>query len=157
MRTPLKKASESSDLVAEARTVPKIRKLNKQKRQRGLHTSLLAIVETFPVKHLYENKMSKLRATVVENDSSGHVTPHPVGEDCALFAKVVAHDNAALIHFSETVSENDASLHVEREELEPLQEEHPVPRSAPPGLVSKIDNAQQAKIKLDSLDYQNIQ
>ena len=106
--------------------------------------------------------MSKLRATVVENDSSGHVTPHPVEEDCALFAKVVAretkkNDDAALIHFSETVSENDASLHVEREELEPVQEEHPVPRSAPPGLVSKIDNAQQAKIKLDSLDYQNIQ
>ena len=144
-------------MVAEARTVPRIRKLTKEKRQRGLHTSLLAIVETFPVRHLYQSKMSKLRATVVENDSSGHVTPHRQEEDCALFAKVVAsetkkNDDAALIHFSETVSENDATLHVSRDELEEVEEEHPVPRSAPPGLVSKIDNAQQAKIKLDSLD-----
>ena len=74
-----------------------------------------------------------------------------------MFAKVVAsetrkNDEALIISFDETLSENDATLHEDRDKLSTVQEHDRTPRSAPPGLVSKIDNALQAKIKLDSLD-----
>lgn len=57
-------------------TALRIRKPSKSKKQRGLHASLLALVETFPVKHLYQNKMRQVRATVTDSaDSSIPATP----------------------------------------------------------------------------------
>ena len=69
MKTP----SQITATPVANRTAYRIKKIDNVKKWRCLHASLVAIMENFPVRNLYRDKLAKLRAPTNDNSSSNRL------------------------------------------------------------------------------------